>query len=181
MKKLPARVLISKPLNHDFFSITVTDERSGYQVCEVELSLESFAKALANQEVKGEATWRGVDHIGWEAQNKTEDGVTEDNLYKFEVDGWKARMGDLGNHHRRYGGGGHSVVFFRHVHPETGEPAEDANAPTTDFAQLVPLLQNARYIAEEIEDQDADAIPLGLMAIARKWNELPDKVKELVP
>jgi len=46
----------------------------------------------------------------------------EEAVAALEVDGWRRRSGDLGNHHRMArkpdGTWTNSVVFFRHVRPD---------------------------------------------------------------
>ena len=100
------------------FYIHIIDETSRTHACEVELTPENFALALANTEVEAEVSWAGLSKLGWVHQNKEERGVTKENLHEFEVDGWVSRQGDLGNSHRRAQDGSYTVVFFRHVPPE---------------------------------------------------------------
>ena len=117
---LPATVSIT--VSHgggrdDRYHISITDDVSHIIMCEVSMTMTDFAKALSHTDAPAEATWVGLDRVGWTAENKTERGDTEDNLHTFEVDGWTARSSDIGNAHKRCESGGFLVVFFRHVPP----------------------------------------------------------------
>lgn len=116
--------------------ITITDKISGCRVCEVWMALDEFTKALTSSQGAAQMEWFSDAPIGMKAENKEEFvPFTNDNTYgegseeriakalaPFEVDGWTARHGDMGNHHRGSDATGYRVVFFRHVDPETGEP-----------------------------------------------------------
>ena len=116
--------------------IMIKDEVSGVNFCEVNLTLESFANALTSlSQTPCELDLR-FDFVGQKAENKEEFvpavAVPESELIgvpwrdreaikaryalePFEVDGWIARDGDYGNHHRGNVEKGYRVVFFRHV------------------------------------------------------------------
>lgn len=96
------------------------------------MRLDEFASALTSSSGEAEMEWWPHAPIGLKAENKTEDVPINVSPYgnaeavaaalsPFEVDGWRARRGDMGNGHYRTKTGYH-VVFFRHVYPETGEP-----------------------------------------------------------
>jgi hypothetical protein len=116
VKKLAARVSISRPLNRDTIVLTVEDDLSSTQIVEVTLTMADFAAALTGQgHMPGTAEWRGLHLLGKTREHKVEEGVTRDNLHTFEVDGWEAREGDLGNYHRKARDGSYRVTFVRHV------------------------------------------------------------------
>lgn len=121
------------------------DEVSGVSFMSVEMSHETFSQALGSLQVTCKATLRALDRVGTQYQNKVEfvpipekykeeimlsKAATQECLEPFEVDGWKARRGDFGNHHRyakqRPEGSdddvrGYHVNFGRHV-GENGSP-----------------------------------------------------------
>ena len=96
----------------------VMDKKSGTEPLEILISYEELARALTGQgRVECEAIWN-TERLGLRKESKTEGGVTKDNIKSFEVDGWKARIGDLGNIHRLNRNSkevSYSVVFFRWV------------------------------------------------------------------
>lgn len=108
-------------------TIRVEDEASGTLFFEAEIEAADVARVLiGNQEAEIKFVLERVDLIGSTRETKTEcvpivldSKGREDkaaSIKPFEVDGWSARSGDFGNHHR---GGSHkgeySVVFFRHL------------------------------------------------------------------
>ena len=114
--------------------ITITDEISGCRVCEMFLALDEFTKGLTSSQ--GIGTLEIFPHAPWgmKPEHKTvfipytgptygkgSEAKIAEALAPFEINGWKARKGDMGNHHRG-GPEGYNVVFFRHVDPKTGEP-----------------------------------------------------------
>lgn len=110
--------------------ITVGDEASQIEFLEVRLTLEEFGTLLTGgREVDCEFKLKGAEKVGMISQNKEEivpvpkevrystdreGALSAKLLAPFEVDGWKARKGDLFNHHRQTEDG-YRVVFFRHV------------------------------------------------------------------
>lgn len=130
-KFAPATIQIGRHFGSDekrCVTIEVTDKISGAQFVEVKLSLAEFADAVFGRGyVPCEFNLRGVDKVGMKAENKEEfvpisrEDDRKENYSKalkpFEVDGWHARSGDMGNGHRREGDG-YRVVFFRHVPAE---------------------------------------------------------------
>jgi hypothetical protein len=124
-QKLPARldIMLVQRSGDDSYRIRVTDERSQCMVVELSVSLDSFALAIGGRgHVECVAEYGALDCVGWKAENKEEDHVTAENLHEFEVDGWRARKGDIGNMHRRHtNGDGYRVTFFRHVPPEESD------------------------------------------------------------
>lgn len=106
---------------YDTFAKALTG--SGYQDCEFESFVSKFTgtKAENKEELVPVPDWEGRQTEGWQARA----------LAPFEVDGWHARSTDIDNHHRSVRKTNketsevcqfQNVVFFRHVHPETGEP-----------------------------------------------------------
>ena len=117
----------------DRIRVEITDELSRTRFVSFETDLENFAKALMGQrEVDGTFSIAGINLIGMIAENKTEivkcqppwneETKKEANvaLKKYEVDGWKARRGDIDNHHN-FRKGGVEVVFSRHVAKDCSE------------------------------------------------------------
>jgi hypothetical protein len=136
---LTGTVSISRYNNSDLVAIRVRDAASGALVVEAEMSVLAFANALfARAERPCEFTFNRSGVVGMAAENKTEiigiPGYPNTRNAKciralvkaFEVDGWSCRESDLTNRHcvGRDDSGGMTlkVVFFRHVHPTTGEP-----------------------------------------------------------
>ena len=113
-----AKLTIARAGSSNFLRMSVLDKTSGTEVLELLISHEDLARALTGQGRVGcEATWN-TERLGLRKESKTEGGVTKDNIKSFEVDGWKARIGDLGNIHRLNRNSkevSYSVVFFRWV------------------------------------------------------------------
>ena len=135
-KLLPATVQISRTSGRDDdrpMRITIQDTTSGCYVCELCMSLAEFATALTSSQGEAQMRWFPNSPIGMKKENKEEfvplsgDSLKRESQYAaalklFEVDGWEARRGDMGNSHRGSDTHGYRVVFFRHVDPETGKP-----------------------------------------------------------
>jgi len=97
----------------DYFSLEITDERSGLLFLSIDLSMEQFARLVASRgDISGiPVTLRGMDKIGMRHERKTIDieFPTTDELRwgdgymvevrervkEFEVDGWQASAYDL--------------------------------------------------------------------------------------
>ena len=129
-QKLPGSVTISHPMMSDIIHIEFTDEISQISFVEFEMSLKDFARALTGMgNVEGTIEIRNLGTVGWKAENKTEEiyvpaGMSDKGrkeiarvVKTLEVDGWRAREGDVENHHN-WKGNTVSVVFFRHVKPD---------------------------------------------------------------
>ena len=110
--------------------ISLEEETSGIQFARFKMTLENFAKVITSQScIEGTLELIGLDKLGWKAENKTEiisapSGMSdkgkkeaEQAVKTLEVDGWRARKGDVTNHHC-WKGNTVSVVFFRHVKPD---------------------------------------------------------------
>jgi len=115
--------------------IEITDSTSGVRFCTVHLSPAEFAGILTgtNEECALELY---LSTVGMQLESKdvfvpvvlsetiddfsadTRKLIAEASLAPFEVDGWKARPGDFGNHHRGSYEKGFRVVFHRHVKVE---------------------------------------------------------------
>lgn len=125
----------------DTIRIYLEDTISGAQFVTAELTPHDLAMALTGMgDTPCTFEVRGLRVLGKQREVKTEkvpvpdgwlfakDGPTSTELLApFEVDGWRARLGDLTNHHRCTtldGAPAYSVTFTRHVDPETGEPVE---------------------------------------------------------
>ncbi len=130
------RVYIGRAINGGGnFHLYVTDEISGVRFFDCHMSADQFADFMSNREAQVEGEVSALHVVGMKAENKTEivpfdwsgKGANQSPkirkaLKPFEVDGWKARVSDLTNHHCRVSAGKQRVVFFRHVDPKTGEP-----------------------------------------------------------
>ena len=107
--------------------IRIRDEHSRIEFIEMQLTLEQFATALFGTPVSEvDVELRGLEKLGLTAENKTEivkcdpwdEAARNEALKAYEVDGWKARSGDINNSHNfrtAKGTTGVVVVFFRHV------------------------------------------------------------------
>jgi len=125
--------------------IEIEEDNSGIRFVDIELTLEGFARAITGHgNVPGKLTVRGLDRVGWNAENKTEevpyDLYSDERnpkaaLAPYEVNGWRARSGDLENGHCQVPGKkAQRVVFFRHVKPAPA-PAEPKTDRVHDIAQ----------------------------------------------
>ena len=134
MKTLKATLMITRTHGRDDdkpMHVIVTDEISGCRVLELNMEMAEFCKALTSSNGEAEMEYYDSAAIGMKAETKTEvipfdcfernESEIDNVLRQWEVDGWKARRSDMTNHHRR-AKDGQSVVFFRHVNPETGKP-----------------------------------------------------------
>jgi hypothetical protein len=120
----------------DEIRIEISDENSSVRFFEGTLSVEAFAGCAFGHRLAHfyRAEIRGLDLLGKYLESKhefvpfdwgsrhspdEEKRLKQEALKPFEVDGWKARRGDMDNHHNwvRSGekGTGYNVVFFRHV------------------------------------------------------------------
>lgn len=112
--------------------ILITDSISGCVAAHVSLSLTDFALALTGMGyVDCDLEFNDSGVVGMVAENKTElvpipaehpynrEAWSIAALAPFEVDGWKAREGDITNGHNfvrtKNGMTFQRVVFFRHV------------------------------------------------------------------
>jgi len=145
MKKLKGSLSIGRTSGGSAISekhpvrIEVTDELSHCRVIEIRLSISDFADALFGRGYTPcHVELNTSNVIGMKAENKTElvpfdmyHGRSPELIAKvlkpFEVDGWRAREGDMLNGHcsvqdkgKRY----QRVVFFRHVPADSQEAAE---------------------------------------------------------
>jgi len=138
MTTLPGTLCISRTSStHDADEIEIRfiDEESHVQFATFHISLENFAKALTGLGyVEGKIEYRGLNRVGKISESKTElvhckpygdDKAKYKALAEFEVDGWKARKGDIDNHHH-YTPHGVRVVFFRHTGTGVAEAQEAA-------------------------------------------------------
>lgn len=109
----------------DAIHIRIEDDTSHIAFLDVYLSLENFSKVLTSSHVDCKFELRGVQNVGKKLETKTEivplanpymttDEARKEALKPFEVDGWKARVSDISNHHR-YQKESVSVTFSRFV------------------------------------------------------------------
>lgn len=100
----------------DYISIHIVDETSLAAYVNVQVPLEVFAKALvglAGQRVS--CMWKNMDLLGMKREWKEEviivplsyedrtDDECRELLKPYEIDGWKGKTRDLGNHHNWIG------------------------------------------------------------------------------
>ena len=135
----PGNLTISRPSYSDgtkVIRITVEDELSGIEFLTVEVGLEQFAEALTGLGAMDCQLEVYPDQIGKRAERKAEwvpmeitfllDGAAREAAHRvalapFEVDGWRAIGGRLGNRHyhsKRDGQDGYTVSFVRYVEAE---------------------------------------------------------------
>lgn len=121
MKKVKGKLTVSYPSGGDTVRITIDDESSSVELMMVEIDYEQWARAQASHYGRPcEVRIGRVDLVGKVHQVKEEFVADNEDVSKFEVDGWKARGGDFGNYHRRTEKGkkiGFNCVFFRYVDP----------------------------------------------------------------
>lgn len=139
--KLPGNIRLSQLSDHSF-RIEIEDEVSGIRFATLHLDSEAVANLVTGRGARCELELQlrnvGCKHEvkevlvpslpilssgqGWE---KRREGIAAASVLPFEVDGWKARSGDFGNHHCGSEDKGYLVVFFRHV-PSTAEDIAEA-------------------------------------------------------
>lgn len=105
--------------------IRLMDKISRTVFAEVLLTLEEFSQALFGTPSEGVIEYRGLNKLGTRKENKVElllcDPWNQEQRHRAlriaETDGWKARHGDIDNHHNFVRGQseGVRVVFFRNV------------------------------------------------------------------
>jgi hypothetical protein len=136
-------IVITMPNGADagYINVSLIDDTSRTQFCEVKIKHADFAQALVgNRYTHMQFEWR-PEQVGKILEVKEEyvtvpdefppryneawRGAVEELLKPYEVDGWKARDGDFGNHYRRSKGAndtwGYGVTFARYVNA----PAEE--------------------------------------------------------
>jgi len=143
MTKLPANLIISRSSSShgpDLMHISVSDERSGCRLVELNFSLEEFCKALTSSYGKGEMEYYENCPVGKKRVSKTEfivqpkrtfdankdAKIAATALSPFEVDGWKGDYSDLWNHHNKTVDGRQFVKFHRYVDWEEQNEADTA-------------------------------------------------------
>lgn len=125
--KLPCKISISRRTSNaepEQFVIEIEDVASGVEAVRARISPADLALAISGRaHVPGEAEWC-VENVGKRAETKTEIVRCKLNatgrtkriaVAPFEVDGWRADLADLGNHHRAAGDGCYRVTFRRWV------------------------------------------------------------------
>jgi len=139
MKRLDGSVRISRVQGRqegDRIEIVVQDSNARCEAITIILTAEEFGDALSNIGSKCKFEFNDSGVVGTIGQNKEEIVEVEDTrpsiigenaaLKLWEVDGWKARHGDISNHHNwishnMTGWHKQKVVFFRNVKDETNE------------------------------------------------------------
>lgn len=146
-EKMKGRVNIARPRGSgepEYVQIEVNDELSGANFISIRIPIKEFTEALFGLAQRPCEFDLRPDLVGLKHEWKEEFVPFEDwTFYRdygdrnevaaevfapFEVDGWKGRVDDLFNHHRR-GKGGARVVFVRYVPVEaaqTGEKVSEA-------------------------------------------------------
>jgi hypothetical protein len=123
---IKGQLCISRPRGggEEYISIEFTDADARVRFATFKIGLEDFSRALTGLGyVPGEIELRGLEYVGMKSENKSEivlgnpfvdEKALQKKVAELEIDGWKARAGDLENHHN-YTKDGVRVVFFRHV------------------------------------------------------------------
>lgn len=132
---------VSSAMGDDYICLRIQDGKSGITFVNVNMSVENFGYAITGLgSIECNLEFNKLDCVGMKRESKEisvpvievstsdksikasllEEMVTVASLAPFEVDGWKARKGDFGNHHRfnRHSGESYRVVFERHVNEE---------------------------------------------------------------
>lgn len=114
-----------------YVSLTLHDESSGTEFVTVRISPESFAEALLGLsfvecqfDLRAERVGKIYEHKeeivsfdgGYAAPGLPRENAAAPVLAPFEVDGWKGRVDDLFNSHRRTKDG-YRVTFTRYIDP----------------------------------------------------------------
>jgi hypothetical protein len=129
---LPGKLSISRRSSNvedDYFVIEIEDGASGTTGAVARLSPAALALAISGvHAVSADVEWY-TDRIGMRAEVKSENvpcngyaltkAEKQAAVAPFEVDGWKADLEDVGNHHRRTANG-YRVNFRRWVKRTTG-------------------------------------------------------------
>ena len=135
MKKLKGTVIITKRSQtrepYRSIGIEINDNDSGCQIALVELSLEQFATALTASHGDAEITLYESPHYGMKRVGKEVQmprpkwAATKEELKAiaapFEVDGWKADLSDLTNHHQWSSKDTVNVHMTKYVPVEEGD------------------------------------------------------------
>lgn len=141
MQKLKGKLTISSPSGglseKDIVRIEILDVDASCYAVLVEMEIEIFARALMGHgHMDCVFEFNDSGNVGTISQNKEETVPVPADSYRnlkaqklalapFEVDGWKARAGDIDNHHRasqdKSGQRFQLVVFFRNVPREQPE------------------------------------------------------------
>lgn len=124
-------ITISRPVGQgEYISITIGDCNSGIEFVELNIDLDWFTKAITGQtHVLGALTVKELDLVGKKREHKTElINVTnidygdklalKQAMEVFHLDGWKGRIDDMSNGHKRVRKGDKTfqeVVFIRYV------------------------------------------------------------------
>lgn len=133
-KNLKGAITISRPrgANTEYIEISLYDDSSGTEYASVRVDPANFAEALVGLgRVECEFTLR-PDLVGKIHENKEEvvrytggwidyndrEKVARKAFKEYEIDGWKGRVDDLFNQHRRTASG-YRVTFVRYVDAPT--------------------------------------------------------------
>ena len=122
----------------DFVSLELEDTVSGVHFASAEMAMDDFAQAMFGMSRPLDVKLRGINLIGATPENKTvfvpdvratysrDDAAAKAAIAPFEVDGWRGRLSDFGNHHKSTtvgGQKGYMVIFSRFV--RDGVPVND--------------------------------------------------------
>lgn len=130
-EKTPAYLSVSYPQGSGqrTASLTIEDAISGATIVDLEIDISQWALALTSLQARPCRIDFRPKNFGLLSEHKEEfvpvpEGASyncreheDEALAPFEVDGWSARRGDYGNHHRGSLGTGFSVTFSRFVKP----------------------------------------------------------------
>lgn len=132
MKKFRGKLTLSFPTGGKegrAARISLDDDSSGVPVVQVELTMEEFGLFISGLAMRpceyeaGNSALFGASREVKSEQVVWGDATKEDAVAPFEVDGWRARLSDVGNYHNRISHDIYNVMFFRFVDPY-GMPIE---------------------------------------------------------
>ena len=108
---------IHRSFSGNFIQIEIEDEKSGINFVRFEISMEDFSEAITGLGAcSGTFQISGLENIGKQLENKTEEVTIPYQDYAnnefgreqarkavirdCEIEGWKAELSDLTNHHK---------------------------------------------------------------------------------
>ena len=116
-----------------YISITVVDDKSGAEFFEAKMDLDAFAEAITGLGGSDCSFILRSALVGKTREHKELVVPTHDSVYSlddkklsdlllpYEKDGWKGRIRDFKNHHRKTKDG-YLVLFERYVESTGGRP-----------------------------------------------------------
>jgi len=106
------------------YRLRIKDDSSKVTVCEISMNAEQLAQVLTGISTQGiSVEWGFVGKIGMVREVKRElvhvpnRSLVKEAVAGFEVNGWKGRLEDASNHHKRGPGSDmYWVTYTRHVY-----------------------------------------------------------------